>query len=160
MNTRNYEYVVLMMTSDDQSLSADLKIFTRFDIDYCADFKFENLFKVFFYRFSKSRNLTLFMRKLKSSCDVITMTQFFVPCVYGNPSRKCSSCVAGGTGRASIVNTHYTKGISLHGSPSDEKDRKRRHQRNRLVIKALTEFRAIYAYVLTCSTNFEKTKKV
>ena len=47
-----------------------------------------------------------------------------------------------------IVNRHYTQGISLHGFPSDEKDRKRRRQRNR------------FAFVLTCSTHFEETKNL
>ena len=74
--------------------------------------------------------------------------------------KKCRSCVAGGPGRVRIVNRHYTRGISLHGFPSDEKDRKRRRQRNRFVIKALTEFRIICAFVLTCSTHFEETKNL
>ena len=48
----------------------------------------------------------------------------------------------------------------MHGFPSDEKDRKQRRQRNRFVIKALTEFRVICAFVLTCSTHFEETKNL
>ena len=78
--------------------------------------------------------------------------------VFAN--KKCRSCAARGPGRVSIVNTHYIQGISLHGFPSDEKDRKRRRQRNRFVIKALTKFRAICAFVLTCSTHLEETKNL
>ena len=52
------------------------------------------------------------------------------------------------------------KVCTLHGFLSDEKDRKRRRQRNRLVIKALTEFPVICAFVLTCSTHFEETKNL
>ena len=59
-----------------------------------------------------------------------------------------------------IVNRHYTQGTSLHGFPSDEKGRKRRRQRNRFVIKALTEFCVICPFVLTCSTHFEETKNL
>ena len=59
-----------------------------------------------------------------------------------------------------IVNRHYTQGIFLHGFPSDKNYRKRRRQRNRFVIKALTEFRVICAFVLTCSTHFEETKNL
>ena len=59
--------------------------------------------------------------------------------------KKCRYCVAGGLGRVSIVNKHYTQGISLHDFPSEEKDRKRRRQRNRFVIKALTKFLVLSA---------------
>ena len=83
-------------------------------------------------------------------CFVITIWQHFA-------DKKCRSCVDGGPGRVRIVNRHYTQGISLHGFPSDEKERKRRRQRNRFVIKALTEFRVICPFVLTCSTHFEET---
>ena len=76
---------------------------------------------------------------------VITIWQHFA-------DKKCGSCVAGGPGRVRIVNRHYTQGISLHGFPSDEKDRKQRRQRNRFVI--------ICAFVLTCSTHFEETKNL
>ena len=88
-------------------------------------------------------------------CFVITIWQHFA-------NKKCRSCAAGGPGRVSIVSRHYTQGISLHGFPSDEKDRKRRQQRNRFVIKALTVFRVIWAFdfVLTCSTHFEETKNL
>ena len=86
-------------------------------------------------------------------CFVITICQHFA-------NKKCRSCLAVGPGRIRIVNTHYTQGISLHGFPSDEKDRKRRRQRNKLVIKALIKFRAICAFVLTCSTHFEETKNL
>ena len=68
-------------------------------------------------------------------CFIITIWQHFA-------SKKCGSCVAGGPGPVSIVNTHYIQGVSLHGFPSDEKDRKQRRQRNKFVIKALTVFRA------------------
>ena len=74
--------------------------------------------------------------------------------------KKCRCCVAGGPGRVSIFNTHYAQGISLHGFSSDGKDRKRRRQRNRFVIKALAKFRAICAFVLTCSSHFEETKNL
>ena len=74
--------------------------------------------------------------------------------------KKCRSFVAGGPGRVSIVNRHYTQGICLHGFPSDEKYRKQRRQRDRFVIKVLTEFRVICAFVLTCSTHFEETKNL
>ena len=58
------------------------------------------------------------------------------------------------------MNIHYAQGMSLHGFPSDEKDHKRRRQRNRFVIKALTEFRVICAFLLTCSTHFEEMKNL
>ena len=86
-------------------------------------------------------------------CFVITIWQHFA-------KKKCRSFVAGGPGCVSIVNRHYTQGMSLHGFPSDEKDRKQRRQRNRFVINALTEFCVICAFVLTCSTHFEETKNL
>ena len=61
---------------------------------------------------------------------------------------------------ASSIDIIHMQGISLHGFPSDEKERKRRQQRNRFVIKALTEFRVICAFVLTCSAHFEETKSL
>ena len=86
---------------------------------------------------------------------------FFVIIIWQHfANKKCRSSVATSPGRVSIVNRHYTQGISLHGFPSDEKDSKRRRQRNRFVIEALTEFRVICAFVLTCSTHFEETKNL
>ena len=92
--------------------------------------------------------------------DTVFCPMCFVIITWQHFAKKCRSCVAGGPGRVSIVNRHYTQGISLHGFPSDEKDSKRRRQRNRFVIKALSEFRAIGAFVLTCSTHFEGTKNL
>ena len=88
-------------------------------------------------------------------CFVITIWQHFAN------KKNVDLVLLGGPGRViRIVNTHYTQGISLHGFPSDKKDRKRRRQRNRFVIKALTKFRAICAFVLTCSSHFEETKNL
>ena len=92
--------------------------------------------------------------------DTVLCPMCFVKIWQHFANKKCRSCVAGSPGRVSIVNTHYTQGISLHGFPSDEKDRKQRRQRNRFVIKTLTEFRVICAFVLTFSTYFEETKNL
>ena len=92
------------------------------------------------------------------------MTQFFVPCfvitISQHFAKKMYILCCWRPGRVSIVNRHYTQGLALHGFLSDDKDRKRRRQMNRFVMKALTEFRAICAFVLTCSTHFEETKNL
>ena len=76
----------------------------------------------------------------------------------GGPPRSHGGkfCVAGGSHQASCTNSQFTKDISMHNFPSEDKDPKRRVEWVRFVRKHRPSFTASRSSVL-CSAHFDVT---